>query len=178
MKYKITAEINIDTKSMYDCKQGEEWFNEYVLNGQLELYSFECGDYIGTLINPVFEKCESGDIKEIFNYWRDKLSTKRSKLDSARKTKIKNALKSFSVNECKRAIDGNKSSKYHQEHGYKSINLIFRNNDKIEYFMGMAQDKDNWLSDAQVDAMARTGETYQELYKRLAGMGYKFNVKR
>ena len=124
------------------------------------------------------EKQNSDDINEVFLYWRDKLSNKRSKLDSARKTKIKNALKSFSVDECKRAIDGNKASQYHQEHGYKSINLIFRNNDKIEFFMSKAVITKNWLTDEQVDSKARVGESYPELFKRLAALGYSFNKNR
>lgn len=134
---------------------------------------------IDTIINHL-EKPEPkiDKVKEVFEYWRLKLSNARSKLDAPRRTKIANALKTFTVAECKQAIDGNKSSKWHQDGNHKAINLIFRSNDKIEYFIGLKQTKKNWLTDAQVDEKARTGESYEDLFKRLASAGFNFNRSR
>ena len=38
--------------------------------------------------------------------------------------------------------------------------------------------KKEWLTDAQVDNMARSGESYQDLFIRLTAMGYNFNKNR
>jgi len=87
---------------------------------------------------------EVNNINVVFNYWKDILNHHKSKIDSKRKTKLTNALKSFSVDECKLAIDGCKKSSYHMGDNdrntkYDSIDLIFRNNDKIEYFINLSK---------------------------------------
>lgn len=38
--------------------------------------------------------------------------------------------------------------------------------------------KKEWLTDAQVDSMARSGESYVDLFARLSAQGYNFNKNR
>ena len=81
------------------------------------------------------------NINIIFEYWQEVFKS-RSKLDNPRKTKIKNALKSFSIDECKQAIDGCTKSPHHmgindRNTKYYQIKHIFTDNDKIETFINI-----------------------------------------
>ena len=81
------------------------------------------------------------EIGEVFDYWRKVMNRERSKIDKKRTAKIISALEhGFTVDELKRAVDGAKSSPFHRGHNdrgviYDSIDLIFRNPEKIETFI-------------------------------------------
>jgi hypothetical protein len=89
----------------------------------------------------------TGDIESVFNYWREKTNHLSAKLDSKRKSKIGQALNmGFSVAALKQAVDGCISSKFHmgendQKRKYDSVDLVFRNAEKIEEFERMAKSK-------------------------------------
>lgn len=81
------------------------------------------------------------EIGEVFDYWRKVMNRERSKIDKKRTAKIISALEhGFTVDELKRAVDGAKSSPFHRGQNdrgviYDSIDLIFRNPEKIETFI-------------------------------------------
>lgn len=84
------------------------------------------------------------DVQDVFDYWKQQTGHSKAKLDSFRMKKIRGALKDYSVEECKLAIDGCVGSEWHKgnnENGkaYDSIGLIFRNAEKIEGFMATAK---------------------------------------
>jgi hypothetical protein len=90
------------------------------------------------------ERREKREVKErilcIFEYWQKILNHPQAKLTNDRRGKIANRLKEgYSVDDLKRTIDGCKASSYHMgdnEHNkvYDSIELLFRNGDKVEQF--------------------------------------------
>lgn len=81
----------------------------------------------------------------VFNSWRDILNHKKSKLDAKRKKEINEALSlGYSPQDLQQAIIGCSMSEYHMgknDRGqkYDSINLIFRNADLIDKFIGIAE---------------------------------------
>lgn len=80
---------------------------------------------------------ESDLVREVFDHWKKVHGHPKARLDSARMTKIKNALKQFSVDDLKFAISGYKNSDYHMgknEQGtvYDEITLFLRNASHIE----------------------------------------------
>lgn len=82
-------------------------------------------------------------IREVFNFWKEKTGHKKAKLDSARISKIKARLTDgFSTEELCRAVEGLCLSPYHMGENetktkYDQINLVFRNCDKVEFFLGI-----------------------------------------
>lgn len=91
-------------------------------------------------ISPPVEK-RKNEVDVVFNHWKEVMHSPRSVLDNNRKKKIQAALKHYSVADLLKAIDGCSRSAFHMginEKGTKfnSIDLIFRNSEKIEQFMG------------------------------------------
>lgn len=84
-------------------------------------------------------------VREIFDYWRNTLAHKKAKLTPDRAAKIKARLREgYTVEQCKRAIDGCGSSAFHRGENdsgtlYDSIDLIFRNGSKLESFIVKTQ---------------------------------------
>ena len=83
---------------------------------------------------------EKEDIEEIFTSWKTVMQHPKSLLDAKRKRVIKNALKSYSVADLTKAINGCASTPYNmgQNEGgvvYDSLDLIFRDADHIEKFI-------------------------------------------
>ena len=82
------------------------------------------------------------EIYIVFAYWQKIFDHSRSKLTKDRKAKIRTRLnEGYSINDLKRTIDGCKASSYHmgdndQGKIYDSIELLFRNGDKVEQFWG------------------------------------------
>ena len=88
------------------------------------------------------KKSWSSESLEIFEHWKKILNHPDAKFDKARKIKIEQALAGhgYTVEELKKAIEGNKKSAWHQGVNpggvlYHSISLIFRNPEKIETFL-------------------------------------------
>lgn len=80
-------------------------------------------------------------VSEIFEHWKSVMNHPRSKLDSPRTRLIEARLKDYSVEDLKLAIDGCANSPHHMgqnDNGmiYDSIELIFRNNGKVDQFIG------------------------------------------
>lgn len=88
------------------------------------------------------------DVQVVFAHWQQVMNKPKTKLDDVRKRKIKAALKSFSVADCKHAIDGCAQSDFHMGKNdtgkrFDGISLIFRNPEKIEQFMAMTKTPEN-----------------------------------
>lgn len=87
----------------------------------------------------------SGDVTAVFDHWRTVMQkTKRTVLDSNRKRLITKALTNYSVDDVKAAITGCSLSPYHMGENdtrkrYDGLELILRNAEKIEQFMGFAE---------------------------------------
>src|SRR5262245_3067349 len=86
----------------------------------------------------------SGPVSEVFTYWQRVMNHQQAKLTAERRKKIEARLKEkYSVEQIKSAIDGCRSSPYHQgqnDHGtvYDDIELICRNGSKLESFIAKA----------------------------------------
>jgi len=89
----------------------------------------------------------SGLIYEIYEYWQKVMGKQRALLTPERRTKIDGRLKEgYTIEQCKAAIDGCRSSDFHMgknERGtvYIDIELIFRNGTKLEQFAERAEKK-------------------------------------
>ncbi len=83
------------------------------------------------------------EVEEVFDYWRKVMNRDKSKLDKKRTAKLILALEhGFSVDDLKKAVDGAKKSPFHRGDNksgtiYDSIDLIFRNPEKIETFISI-----------------------------------------
>lgn len=86
----------------------------------------------------------AGEVKEVFAYWQEIMTHPKAKLDQKRKSKIEQALKHYSVDDLKQAIDGcartpfNMGSNATKER-YDGLELILRDADHIERFMQNAK---------------------------------------
>ncbi len=95
-------------------------------------------------ISPRLDKngLDKKNIYMVFNYWKSILNHPKAKLTKDRETKIRARLKEkYSVDDLKKTIDSCKASSYHmgdneQNKVYDSIELLFRNGDKVEQFWG------------------------------------------
>lgn len=92
------------------------------------------------------EKTHMSLVTEVFDHWRIKMSSPRSKLDDKRKRLITNALKNYQAQDLKQAIDGCAASPFHmgqndRKEKYNGLDLILRNADKIDGFMAKAIDR-------------------------------------
>lgn len=82
-------------------------------------------------------------VSEVFDHWRVRMKSPRSKLDDKRKRLITNALKNYQAEDLKQAIDGCAASPFHmgqndRKEKYNGLDLILRNADKIDGFMAKA----------------------------------------
>lgn len=88
---------------------------------------------------------EAEKAREVFEYWAAVMGKPQARFTPDRRKKISTRLKDgYTVDQLKRAVDGCRSSKYHMGDNpggkkYNSIELIFRNGDKLESFMGMTE---------------------------------------
>ncbi len=102
----------------------------------------------------------SSDVQKVFDCWKQVMQSDRSVLDNSRRRKIETALKRFSVEDCCKAIHGCRKSAYHMGDNpkgirYNSIDLIFRNADKIEQFMGYLEKTPDKKPDSIAERNAR-----------------------
>jgi hypothetical protein len=87
------------------------------------------------------------EITQVFEYWRSFLNHPKSKLDDNRRRRIAARLKTFSVDDLKRAIEGVKKSPWHMGDNpgrvvYDGIQTIFKTNDQVEKFIQLADKED------------------------------------
>ena len=99
------------------------------------------------------------DMQELFDYWKDTFNKRSSTVfDEARRKKIAVALNNYSMEVCKQAIKGCSLSPWHNGQNpnnkkYTDLSLIFRNADKVEYFLDIyeneakgEQEMEEWLN--------------------------------
>lgn len=132
------------------------------------------GNIVETKIEPKEEtKCEvktspssglSKDVQEIFEHWQKVMNHPHAKLEPKRKGRITQALKHYTVEQLKQAIDGCASSDFHmgvndQKKRYDSISLIFRDSEKIDQFISY-----------QIDSLTTNTKPS---YSLMAGVGHE-----
>jgi hypothetical protein len=93
-------------------------------------------------------------IKELYDYWCSTMRPGKKRvpaLDARRHLKVASAIADYGVDECKRAIDGCAASDFHmgrnkQNKRYDDLELIFRDQDHVERFLGNVRDSegDSW----------------------------------
>lgn len=97
--------------------------------------------------------------KELFDYWKETFNKRSSTVfDEARRKKLGAALRNYSMEECKQAIKGCSLSAWHNGQNpnnkkYHDLSLIFRNADKVEYFIDIytthtqgEEEMEEWLN--------------------------------
>lgn len=86
------------------------------------------------------------EITEVFNYWKTIMSkSARATLSDERRILIGAAIHDYGSPSCKEAIRGCSVSPFHmgankQRKRYDSLELIFRNTEKIEWFIQHAEE--------------------------------------
>lgn len=91
--------------------------------------------------DSVEEDSVTTGVREVFDYWRDKMIHPRAKLDSTRRSKIAARLRDgFTVDELKQAVDGCAESAWHMGDNpsskkFDDIALICRDASKVESFI-------------------------------------------
>lgn len=85
------------------------------------------------------DKPASAAVNEVYTHWQKVMGKQRSKLDNNRRGLIERALKNYSVDDLKQAIDGCAASPFHMGQNrdkkkYNGLELILRNSEKIEGF--------------------------------------------
>jgi hypothetical protein len=103
-------------------------------------------------------------VEEIFEYWKKATNHPRAKLDANRTRIITKALSSYTPENLKHAIDGCMSSKWHRDNKHDSIGLIFRNSDKIEFYMDI-RDVPATKKSSAVDQYAHLNNTQPRTHK-------------
>lgn len=85
-------------------------------------------------------RISSADVQTVFEYWQTVMEKPRAKLDSKRAKRIQWALKTYSMDACRTAIDGCRRSVWHMGQNdrmtvFNDITLIFRDADHVERFL-------------------------------------------
>lgn len=83
---------------------------------------------------------QADDVQTVFEYWKQVMSHPRSGLDKKRRRVIAEALKLYSVEDLKKAVDGCRASPFHmgdndRNRPFNKVELIFRDADKIDTFI-------------------------------------------
>jgi|TARA_R110000751_G_scaffold109309_1_gene206294 hypothetical protein len=86
-------------------------------------------------------------ISEVYEYWLQVMRPGRTRvpaLDAKRRLKVASAIADYGAADCMRAIDGCAHSDFHmgrnrQNKKYDDLELIFRDQDHIERFLGSAE---------------------------------------
>ena len=90
------------------------------------------------------DECTTAAAAKIFDYWRHRMGAPRAAFDDNRKRLIKKSLKHYSPQELCKAILGCSKSPFHMGQNdrktkYNGLDLIFRNADKIDKFIELAE---------------------------------------
>lgn len=90
-------------------------------------------------------KVSPEEIEDVFEFWKKTMQRRRTLLSEERKILLGAAIFDYGVDECKDAIRGCSLSAFHmgankQRRRYDSLELIFRNSDRIESFRDLAQE--------------------------------------
>lgn len=93
------------------------------------------------------------DIQAVYDYWCSVMRPNRknpARLDVKSRERVAAAIADYGVDTCKQAIDGCTRSEFHmgrnkQNKRYDSLELIFRNHEKIENFLSYLEvDDEPW----------------------------------
>lgn len=108
-------------------------------NGEEKTHTSSCV----SVKNGSGESKSSDAVLKVFDYWRETMSSPKSVLDDKRRRKIKTALTHHPPDDLCKAIFGCSLSPFHmgdnpQKTKYNGVDLIFRDAEKIEQFMGFA----------------------------------------
>lgn len=117
-------------------------FEFEVGNSKFEVFDIKKKKTKKTIEKNLVIKNKADAIQTVFDYWVATMNkTTRTTLDSNRRKDITRALEHFTVEQCQLAILGcsknlwNMGMKDNNKKLYNSLNLIFRNHDKIEDFI-------------------------------------------
>lgn len=93
------------------------------------------------------EKVSPGEVEQLFAYWAKELA-KKSLLSDQRRAILAWAIHSYGMETCEMAIKGCSMSDWHMGRNpnnvrYDSIELIFRNAEKVEWFVNIFKNPDN-----------------------------------
>jgi len=113
-------------------------------------------------ITETVNRATSNEVTNIFEFWKNKLNHNRAKLDDKRENAIKKALKiGYSTQDLIDAIYGCSLSDFHmgvndKSTKYDSIDLIFRDADQIDKFIGIfTQGGAKAGKDAELDSISQ-----------------------
>lgn len=96
-----------------------------------------------TVNEPSEEKARA--VRAVFAYWQERTDHPRAKLGDDKRKKIRARLdEGYTVDELKQAVDGCCATPWNMGHNprkrrYDSIDLIFRNSDKVDQFIAAAE---------------------------------------
>jgi hypothetical protein len=97
------------------------------------------------IANTSLHGSKNKDVQDIFSHWQTVMQHPNAKLDKRRLRKIEIALKDYSVDDLKKAIDGCANTPFNmgsneRSQKYDGIDLIFRDAEHIERFITNATD--------------------------------------
>lgn len=127
---------------------------------------------------PDKNKILNAQAKEIFDHWKTVFGkTDQCKYTDDRKNKILARLRDgYTVDHCKRAIDGCGASEYHRAGNYTSIDLIFRNGGHLERFREMPLTPDPGMQQpSQQQGSAQQSGAEAETYSALTAEPGNYN---
>jgi hypothetical protein len=75
------------------------------------------------------------DVREVFEHWRERTGKSRARLNEQKVGFIRPRLRSYSVEQLKRAIDIGLSDAGYQEGGYDGIDNLLRNDERVEKWL-------------------------------------------
>lgn len=124
----------------------------------------QVSENLPVIASPQPVENRKNEVDVVFNHWKEVMHSPRSVLDNNRKKKIQAALKHYSVADLLKAINGCSLSAFHMganENGmkYNSIDLIFRNSEKIEQFMSFVDKPPNAKNESIEEQNARNKES-------------------
>jgi hypothetical protein len=124
-KPSIVASAKVHSKPMPNQEQEQEQEQE-----QIEVNT------------PVAQNRRDQTVSQIFEYWKKVMDSPKSKLDANRKGLISNALKIYSASDICRAIRGcsktpHNMGKNDRNTKFNGLDLILRNAEKVDYFIGL-----------------------------------------
>ena len=128
---------------------------KYLPGGKGGLPELESDNYNHSFNNnQITIKSSSKEAEEIIDYFNNKFS-RQYRLTPDRNKKIKLRLKSYSLDEIKKAIDNLKQSKFHNgenDRGWiATIDFIIRNDEKIDEFLNSKQASENYYKNFNIE---------------------------
>lgn len=123
---------------------------------------------------PPKDPSAADKVREVFAYWQVQLNHPAAKLTPARHRAIETRLREgYTVADLKQAIDGCLASPFHQgknDQGtvYDDIELICRNGQKVEMFIGKTRRPANGVN-GKASLQAQNEQAFDQAYEILFG---------